>query len=598
VIGRLRGGGPVDGRAAFSRPAGARARTEPARRPGARYSSGVRFPVAVAPAALLVLAVGAAGPGCGARVTHAASASAPADPPGLATATGPTFRVVCHFPDARVARTALQLAETAAHVADEVWGTAVPGRAAPLELHLYRTMQDFDRAAEVLTHRTNHDNLNFFVGERLQSHVLVQPLLSEEAMGALGLPLLTKSLIAFQAAQLLRAARAPGWSLQPAWYAAGLGKWVALRTLRAAGAMADPMTDPLWSSNIHDLQQLQRRLPAPAPDNTIESVAYWTDAATPFLARAAPRNTHLPLPSEVLARDLSGSLTQNEFFGLAWLMFETLMTPPFASTTRALVAELQALPAPDGPLSAASAAAIARGGGLKRVVASRLAERAMALFGPDQLSLMDAAFERALAAQRPRWSEETRSLDAQGRDWVQIAFPQSLRASRRAAAWSLDRIPGASFAISGRALMLPNFGRQMNVFLELDGDQFLQVSFTADDGVWFWLFDRARGSSRDGGAGRDGGSGRDGGAGGDGGSGRDGGSWIDRRHLPVPGIAIGTPFAFRIVHAGEIVTVELGGRLVARLPLDKPANGRWGLGVQEGTAAIWSDVRATPLGAR
>jgi|GEM_PF-2637218 len=529
--------------------------------------------------------MGAAGPGCAARVTRAAGPAPAVDPPGLSTATGGTFRVVCHFPDDRVARTALQLAEAAAHVAEEVWGPMPVRSAAPLELHLYRTVQDFDRAAEVLTHRTNHDNLNFFVGERLQSHVLVQPLLSQEALAALGLPLLTKSLITFQAAQLLRAARAPGWSLQPAWYAAGLGKWVALRALRAVGAMTDPMTDPLWSSNIHDLQQLQRRLPAPSPDNTVESVAYWTDAA-PAAARPVARNTHLPLPSEILTRDLSGSLTQNEFFGLAWLTFETLMTPPFAATTRALVAELQALPDPDGSLSAPAAAALARGGGLKRVVAGRLAQRATSLFGPEQLQLMDAAFQRALTALTPHWSEETRSLDAQGRDWVQIAFPQSLRSSRRAAAWSLDRVPAASFAISGRALMLPNFGRQMNVFLELDDAQFLQVSFTADDGIWFWLFDRGRGTGSDAGDRRDGGPGREGGA------------WIDRRHLPVPGIAVGTPFAFRIAHAGEIVTVELGGRLVARLPLDKPANGRWGLGVQEGTAAVWSDVRATPLGAR
>ena len=546
--------------------------TSRSRRPWPRYSSWVRIPAAVAPAALLVLAIGA-GPGCAARVTRAAGPVAPADPPGLATATGPTFRVVCHFPDARVARTALQLAEAAARVTEEVWGPPATRPPAPLELHLYRTMQDFDRAAEVLTHRTNHDNLNFFVGERLQSHVLVQPLLSEEALAALGLPLLTKSLIAFQAAQLLRAVRSPGWSLQPAWYAAGLGKWVALRTLRSAGAMADPMTDPLWSSNIHDLQQLQRRLPAPSPDNTVESVAYWTEAAV-ALRGPAPRNTHLPLPSEILTRDLSGSLTQNEFFGLAWLMFETMMTPHFAGTTRALVAELQALPSPDGPLSPASAAVIARGGGLKRVVAGRLAERSTSLFGPDELQLMDDAFQHALTALTPHWSEETRSLDAQGRDWVQIAFPQSLRASQRATAWSLDRIPAASFAISGRALMLPNFGRQANVFLELDDAQFLQVSFTADDGVWFWLYDRSRGA------------------------GRAGGSFIDRRHIPVPGISVGAPFAFRVAHAGEIVTVELGGRLVARLPLDKPANGRWGLGVQEGTAVIWSDVSAAPLGPR
>jgi len=503
--------------------------------------------------------------GCAARRAHPTHPTPPPDPPGLATATGATFRVVCHFPDARVARMALQLAETAEQVAGEMWGAAPAPPAHPLEIHLYRTVQDFDRAAEALTHRTNHDNLNFFVGERLQSHILVQPLLSDEVLAALGVPLLTKSLIAFQAAQLLRAARAPGWTLQPAWFAAGLGKWVALRTLRAAGAMIDPMSDPLWSSNVHDLQQLQRRLPAPTPDNTIEAVAYWTDAAA---SRAAPRNTHLPLPSEILARDLSGGLTQNEFFGAAWLMFETLMTPPFAATTRALAGELLALPDPDAPMAPATAAALARGGGVKRVVASRLAERALALFGRDGLQLMDAAFQRALMALKPHWSEETRSLDAQGRDWVQIAFPQSLRMGRRAAAWSLDRVPSASFAISGRALMLPNFGHQMNVFLELDDAQFLQVSFTADDGVWFWLFDRGRGA------------------------------WIDRRHLPVPGIAVGKPFAFRIAHAGEIVTVELDGRLVARLPLDKPANGRWGLGVQEGTAAVWSDVRQVALGAR
>ena len=521
--------------------------------------------------ALLVLAVGATPAGCTHGVTRAANPATALDPPGVATATGLTFRVVCHFPDPSVARTALQLAETAERMAAEVWGPAAPPAhaARPLELHLYRTVQDFDRAAEALTQRTNHDNLNFFLGDRLQSHILVQPLLSEEAMAALGLPLLTKSLIAFQAAQLLRAARAPGWALQPAWYAAGLGKWIAQRTLRATGAVIDVMSDPLWSTNIYELQQLQRRLPAAEPDNTIESVAYWTDTMTAGpAARPAPRNTHLPLPSEVLARDLSGALTQNEFFGLAWLMFDTLMSPAFADTTRALSAELQGLPNPDGPVSPAVAAMIARDGGLKRIVAGRLGERALALYGPDRLSALDAAFARALGALRPRWTEDGRSLDAQGTDWVQIAYPQSLRTGNRAAAWSLERVAAPAFAITGRAVMVPNFGHQMNIFLELDDAQFLQVSFAAGDGVWFWLFDRTRGA------------------------------WIDRRHLPVPGIRVGAPFAFRVAHAGEIVTVEVEGRQVARLPLDKPANGRWGLGVLEGTAGIWSNVRAALIGAR
>lgn len=66
----------------------------------------------------------------------------------------------------------------------------------------------------------------------------------------------------------------------------------------------------------------------------------------------------------------------------------------------------------------------------------------------------------------------------------------------------------------------------------------------------------------------------------------------------MPGIEVGKPFAFRVAHAGEVVTVELGGRVVARLPLDKPANGRWGLGVLEGTAAVWSNLRVGRLGAR
>jgi hypothetical protein len=350
---------------------------------------------------------------------------------------------------------------------------------------------------------------------------------------------------------------------------AGLGKWAALRTLQAAALLSDPMSDPLWSSNIYDLQQLQRRLPAPAPDNTIEGVAYWTDTAalgglTP--GRRPEPNTHLPLPSEVLIHDLSGSLTQNEFFGLAWLMFETLMSRPFAGPARALIAELQALPAPEAPVSPAVAAAIARGGGLKRIVAARLAERALALFGADQLDDLDGAFQRALTALAPRWSEEARSLDTHGVDWVQIAYPPSLRGGNRAAAWSLARAPGASFSLAGRAVIVPNFGHQMNLFLELDDAQFLQVSFVAGDGVWFWLYDRGRGA------------------------------WIDRRHLPAAGIEIGAPFAFRVAHAGEIVTVELDGRVVARLPLDKPANGRWGLGVSEGTAAIWSNLRLAPLG--
>lgn len=519
----------------------------------------------------LVLALGAVSAGCARPPVAAAPPATPGtlELSGQSTATGSTFRVVCHFPYPAAARAALLVAETAERVAAQVLGPPPSPRApaAPLEIHLYRTVEDFDRAAEALTHSTSHDNLNFFVGDRLQAHILVQPLLSDEAFAAVGLPLLTKSVIAFQAAQLLRAAHSRGWALHPAWYAAGFGKWVALRTLEAVGAITDPARDPLWSSNIYDLQQLWRRLPAPSPDNTIEQAAYVATAGDASSPRAAPLNTHMPLPSEILTGDLSGALTQNEFFGVAWLTFETLMSPPFAATTRALVAELQALPAFDTP-SPSLSAAIARAGGLRRIAGARIAQRARELFGADALQALDVAFERALTALTPHWTEAARSLDTTGRDWVQIAFPASLRASNHAVAWSLDRVPSPSFAIAGTATFIPNFGHQLNVLLELEDTKVLQVSFVAGDGVWFLLFDRGRSA------------------------------WLDRRHVPTPGIAVGAPFTFRVAHAGKILTVEIDGRLVARLPIIAAANGRWGLGASEGTAGIWSHLRVAPLGER
>ncbi|HEY4185757.1 MAG TPA: hypothetical protein VGP07_11855, partial [Polyangia bacterium] len=114
---------------------------------------------------------------------HQRQVAGPPALPGQTAAVGGSFRVICHFENAELARTALRIAETAERVAAEVWGPPPGGLAArkPLDLHLYRTIQDFDLASEALTGEPSHDNLNFFSGERLEAHILLQPMLSDEA---------------------------------------------------------------------------------------------------------------------------------------------------------------------------------------------------------------------------------------------------------------------------------------------------------------------------------------------------------------------------------------------------------------------------------
>ena len=481
-----------------------------------------------------------------ARPTSAALAPPPTAPvpavgvdPGTAIAQGEHYRIVCHFLNRAVADTALTISETAWSIAADLLGLPAMSRAQLLEIHLYRTMEDFDFArAAVGSPAGDPDVPMLSQAEQLRAHITVQPILSQAALGLIGLPSMAKQGIAYHAVRLATAAASANFRFLPSWYTAGLAQWAGVRTAQRLGFMRDPADDPIWSTYMLDLQRWQgvRRW---TPSGDVQRVVY---------AEAALRADDyrpMPLASSVLVADLP-DVFQARYYGLAWAMFEVLMSPRHAAATRELLSAMRALDP--------------GGGGRARVLAASAA-RAKATYG-NELPVIDREMEEWIAALAPRWDEPYRSLDTSGPEWRQIAFPHLWRNGSNAIAWRQDRVTADEFTVSGKLRVFPNAAHQMNVLLGLADESFVQIGFVANQGVWVYRYDASKST------------------------------WTEVGHSLTPAFQVGAVLRFTISHHDRVTTVEADGQPVINFELDQTFDGRWGLGVYQGTAGAWSDVSA------
>jgi hypothetical protein len=479
-----------------------------------------------------------------------AAAPLPAGPalhpamPGMrpSIAAGDHYRIICDFENDAVARAALQIAEAAWPFAADLLELPMAPLARPLDIHLYRTIEDYEFAEGDLSPDSDPHALVFSLPLRHESHIVVQPVVSGAVLATIGLTSMTRGLIAFHAVRLAIALASPYFPLHPAWYVAGIEQWASLRALKRIGLMGDETQEPLWSTDMLALQRWHPgEAPAtPTPNGGITNVAY----RTPKVPAA------MPTTSDIFLEDLPDA-GQGRFLGLAWVNFETLMSPPYAQTTRALLREVRATGTGYLPGREADAA---------RLVRARVAARAAALYGPTRLAELDRDLRQRVAGLKPQWEEMARSLDTVGRDWRQIAFGQTWVDGRNAMAWHVEPAPSPAFTISGRATILGNPGRQLNVLLRFDDDDFLQVSFVANKGVRLWKFERRKNA------------------------------WADLGFAPSRAFPVGQSFMFVVSHRSGVVTVSVNEEVMTTLKLDRPINGRWGLGAYQGSAGIWSDI--------
>jgi hypothetical protein len=224
------------------------------------------------------------------------------------------------------------------------------------------------------------------------------------------------------------------------------------------------------------------------------------------------------------------------------LHFELLMSRRFEAPTRKLLSRIRQLGGGDG-------------------FRTRVAELAGEVYGAERVEALDEAFPDYVESLEPRWRQPYRSLETHGEEWEQIAFPEAGGFGANAIAWSLAKAKGPAVRVSGAVRVLPVGRQQMNLLLGIDENEFVSIAFNAGEGVTVFTYD----GSKD--------------------------AWNRRGFFAVAGLDPGPTFDFAVTFEGRALAIAVRGVEVAELELDRPLDGRWGLGAQVGSAGAWSKIR-------
>jgi len=342
-------------------------------------------------------------------------------------ADGAHFAVVAHFETEDLAAEALQQIEKLWKPASVLYGLAQGAERKKLVVHLYRDAQDYEVAEERITGGRFRRNLAFAHFDTRTAHVALQPDLCDEALAALGLPDLTRSLLLHEAAHLIRYRSMGNHRDHPSWFADGAAMWIKHHVLAPDG----PDDAPLSSSLTVRGQRL--------------------------LAQEK-----LPTVAQILADDM-GALAFYDRYALRGLFFRFLQAT-YAEEIVAVIRKTRRL-----------------GGGHR--LPARMTQLLADQLGPKRFAGLDADFATFLASLKPAWEEVHRSLGADAGKRVQIAFPGT-----NAVAWRTTPIDGAkvgkaSYEISATVEILRNTSHQMNLLLDRSDTGLLSVALTADFGV-------------------------------------------------------------------------------------------------------------------
>jgi hypothetical protein len=312
----------------------------------------------------------------------------------------------------------------------------------------------------------------------------------------------------------------------------------------------------------HEAAHLVRDLASPAarvhPNWLCDGAAIWIEEKTlaargwsagdedPFVARdmilAQGRLAGGALPSATqILRDETKDLGMYERYAVRKLLFRRLITRKDAPAFRtALAKALRIEPGPD--------------------FAKQFFDAVTAPYATEGLDGLDLDFEQFVRSQTPAWDEVHRSLATAGDAWAQTAF-----ADQNAIAWRTASVGADAYEVRGQIEILPGLGKanQMNLLLGRDkATGFVSVAFVAGYGADVFFYD-----SRD-------------------------DKWLRLASGPTKGVALWRRVPFRVVVAGDRLTVAVDGVEVAAAELKGHAmTGAWGLGVQAGGVGVWRGVK-------
>ena len=353
-------------------------------------------------------------------------------PPHAAPAADPPrFRVVCHFGSPAVAEQARAAAEATWPIVAGLLGSGRERPDEPLEVHLYRSAEDYRRADRELTGGAFERNLAFAHFDSRSAHVALQPPVSDAVLERQGLPVGTLRLVAHEAAHLVRYSVAPNHRWHPGWLVDGLATWTEQRVLEGLGRSAGLEDDPWIGRDF-------------------------------LRARDLLEAGRLPSAADLLA-DRTGSLDFYDRYAARSTFLFFLRGPAWRSRSDALLREV--LRIGGGPEHAAR---------VRDAAFEHLADAT----STEPWAAVDAAWAAFLRSVEPGWDEQLRLLDTSRGPWLQAAFPDV-----RALAWRTRAPEGPDYAIAGALAILPGAGDQLNLHLGRSDDGYLAVTFKAGYGV-------------------------------------------------------------------------------------------------------------------
>lgn len=348
--------------------------------------------------------------------------------PSLAGAEEPPVRIEGRFftvvgrglTEAAV-RDAVETADAAWPYIREVYDSAPKGgfRDRPV-IQVHRTVAGYEQAEYALTRGRFKEHLAFSSWETWESHIAVQPYLSDDALLQAGLPGLTRQQIAHEATHLASYREIKCYKQLPAWMGEGAACYVARRTLIDLGYAVSDASDPESSKDILRVREMIARGTFPSMDGYLSGV------------------------------ELQGDRLQNyAFWGVS---FEFLMSPGTGSAFRTGLRELSSL-----NLDATA-------DDVNRVFRNALTTR--------RIAGLDNSLRKYLESKKPGWDLVFRSLDVLPDRWFQGTL------QKNSIAWRLVSMPSA-YKIRGRFKILPGETTQLNLLLARHGDDMIQVCFVA-----------------------------------------------------------------------------------------------------------------------
>lgn len=336
----------------------------------------------------------------------------------VAVATGRCFELHYHGGDERAAKQALAAVEPVWPLVCDVFGVDRARPEAPLEVHLYREVDDYLRADRRLTGGRFGPNQAMSHWSSKSAHVAMQPPCSDAVLRRRGLPLQTQAMLAWEACHIARFELCENFRVHPGWFHDGLAATVAQQVVRGRhpGMGEQPFFTQRW-----------RRVRRLAEDDSLVGVT-------------------------MLLRDETPGLSMRDRYAerVAFFEFAQGKRP---GKLRQLGATIRSTRAGSGYADKVRRAAATALGGL------------------------DRAFRRRVAKVQPEWDEQIRSLWCHEDTWHQHAFAES-----NAVAFRTEPVRGGRLRVEGEVCIDAGEKQQMNFLFARTAEGFYSLAITAGQG--------------------------------------------------------------------------------------------------------------------